>query len=245
MAILRTLWGIWVLIVWIFFQTIFFVLLILGYPFLSTTFFQKFILSFAIWCTNIYTYLWLAPVTIQGKNLLPKNTPMVIVSNHNSTYDIIVNAFALRGVIFKFLAKFELTQIPIMGYVIKHLCVCVKRNESADRQKSFNNLKESLNKGFSVLIYPEGTRNITDNILKNFYDGAFKLAKENNVPLAICVLINTKKINHPSKPLQWKWGHVHAIFPKVIMPEEHKNMDIETLKNVTYQTMLQTLEQFH
>jgi len=244
MAILRTIWGFWVLLVWLIFQTVFFIILVLGFPVLHTVFFQKFILWLEIFCTNVYNYAWLAPVKVHNKHILPKNMPMVIVSNHNSTYDIIANAYALQGIIFKFLAKYELTKPPIMGYVIKCLCICVKRNDRTDRHKSYNYMQSNLNNGFSVLVYPEGTRNLTDKPLKDFYDGAFKLAKENNVPLAICVLINTKKINHPSKPLQWSWGRVHAVFPKVISVEEHQAMTVETLKNVTYQTMLDTLQQF-
>ena len=45
-----------------------------------------------------------------------------------------------------------------------------------------------------MVIYPEGTRNRTDDPLKSFYDGAFKLAVDTHKPIMPAILFNTKKV---------------------------------------------------
>lgn len=244
MTILRSLWGIWVLITWIIPQIILFVLIIIGFPLMKYPFYQRFLLNIAFISTNFYSLAWLAFVQVKNKSILPANQTCVIVSNHTSMFDIIANAYAAQGFIFKFLAKYELTKIPIMGFVIKHMCVCVKRDSKEDRSKSYSSLKMNLANGFHVLVYPEGTRNVTNELIKPFYDGAFKLVKENNIPLVVCTLIHSNKINHPRTPMQWNWGKVIADYSMVIYPEEHEKMDVESLKNVVRTNIIDTLNKY-
>ena len=46
----------------------------------------------------------------------------------------------------------------------------------------------------SPLIFPEGTRNRTDKPLKEFYDGAFRIAIECQVPILPMVMLNIDAI---------------------------------------------------
>ena len=54
-------------------------------------------------------------------------------------------------------------------------------------------MKQSLRDGISIYLFPEGTRNKTNEPLKNFYDGAFKLAVATNAAISPAVLFNTRK----------------------------------------------------
>ncbi len=47
--------------------------------------------------------------------------------------------------------------------------------------------------GMHMCLYPEGTRNRTNEPLKTFYDGAFKLATETNTDIIPCIITGTKK----------------------------------------------------
>lgn len=61
-------------------------------------------------------------------------------------------------------------------------------------------MKSVLAAGMHMCIYPEGTRNRTAEPLKQFYDGAFKLATETKKEIMPCVIIGTKKAMPIHKP---------------------------------------------
>ena len=69
----------------------------------------------------------------------------------------------------------------------------VDRNSDASRRKSFDDMKKVLRQGMHMCIYPEGTRNRTNEPLKKFYDGAFKLAVETKTAIIPALIFNTKK----------------------------------------------------
>ena len=72
--------------------------------------------------------------------------------------------------------KWKWPKIPIFGFLYKTGSVLVDRKSEASRRESFAKMKEVLDMGLHMCIYPEGTRNKTDQPLKSFHDGAFRLA---------------------------------------------------------------------
>jgi 1-acyl-sn-glycerol-3-phosphate acyltransferase len=64
-------------------------------------------------------------------------------------------------------------------------------------------MKEVLNLGMHMCIYPEGTRNKTELPLKEFHDGAFKLAVDTGTSILPAILFNTKKVLPPGKLLYY------------------------------------------
>jgi 1-acyl-sn-glycerol-3-phosphate acyltransferase len=87
-----------------------------------------------------------------------------------------------------------------------------------------------------IFIYPEGTRNRTDEPLKEFYDGAFRLALETQVPIIAQTLIGAKKIYHPNHPLQMQPGLVHIYFDKIDTTKYGKD-EVKKLKDDVKQIM--------
>jgi 1-acyl-sn-glycerol-3-phosphate acyltransferase len=88
-----------------------------------------------------------------------------------------------------------------------------------------------------MCIYPEGTRNKTNQPLKFFHDGGFKLAIDTKKSIIPGVIFNTKKVLPPDKTF-FLWPHsiaVHFLEPLVIQPsdtvEELKKKVFETMKN--------------
>jgi 1-acyl-sn-glycerol-3-phosphate acyltransferase len=69
----------------------------------------------------------------------------------------------------------------------------VDRNSDRSRRKSFDAMKNVLAKGMHMCIYPEGTRNRSNEPIKQFYDGAFKLAMATKKEIMPCVISGTKK----------------------------------------------------
>jgi 1-acyl-sn-glycerol-3-phosphate acyltransferase len=72
--------------------------------------------------------------------------------------------------------------------------VLVDRNNKKSRQDSYRKMNEVLKMGMNMCIYPEGTRNRTEFPLKEFHDGAFRLAKETGSAIIPALIFNTKKV---------------------------------------------------
>ena len=71
------------------------------------------------------------------------------------------------------------------------------RKSPESRAESVERMRQALQSGFSILLYPEGTRNRGDQPLTDFYDGAFRLAAETGFPMAVMTLNDPRKYNDP------------------------------------------------
>lgn len=119
---------------------------------------------------------------IKGVENLPSSAqPVVYVSNHQSQADILTVFLINRQ--FRWLAKDVLFKIPFLGWAMTAAgYVPVKRGDKRSHAKCFRLAREHLSRGTSMLFFPEGTRS-RDGRLLPFKSGAFKLAKECNVPV--------------------------------------------------------------
>src|SRR5688500_11520050 len=77
------------------------------------------------WAKFLAVFLFLR-LKVEGKEKIDPQQTYVFVANHRSQLDIPLYALACRNT-FRFLAKEELTRIPLMGYVIKRLYLTVNR----------------------------------------------------------------------------------------------------------------------
>ena len=188
---------------------------------------------------NILLFFFGIRNKVRGFEQLDPNRNYIVVSNHNTAMDIIANSSAAKGRPFKFLAKAELLKAPILGANVRRLCISVDRSSSEARKKSFDAMEKCLNQKMDVLIYPEGTRNRTDQPLKQFYAGAFKLAERTGHSIAICVLKNVKQINNPDHGTWLVPGKIESVWKAPISPEG-KSMD--ELKAEVQQTIIQELK---
>jgi 1-acyl-sn-glycerol-3-phosphate acyltransferase len=84
--------------------------------------------------------------------------------------------------------------------------VLVSRKDEKSRRESFDKMKGELKKDIHICIYPEGTRNRTKEPLKQFYDGAFRLAHATKKSIIPAVILNTKKVLPIDKTFYF-WPH--------------------------------------
>ena len=164
---------------------------------------------------------------VEGRERLDPQQSYVIVGNHRSSLDFIVNAHAFPGV-FRFLAKQELLKIPVFGWVVKKMCLIVDRSSTMSRARSVVALKQHLAEGWSIFIYPEGSRNRSDAPLGQFYDGAFRIAIQTGAPVAVQTLVNISKITANGAGL-WP-GTVRVVWDTPISTEGMKSDDVAALK---------------
>jgi len=142
---------------------------------------------------SIFSALTFVRFKVHSRNIPQKNRAYVYVCNHNSYLDGVAVPLAIPGE-FKPLGKKELLDIPIFGWILKSIAVLVDRTSVESRKESIERLTKSFKRGTSILIFPEGTTNKTDQPLTPFYDGAFRLAIENRAPILPMVILNSKKL---------------------------------------------------
>jgi len=116
--------------------------------------------------------------------------PYVVVSNHESSFD----PFLLAHLPFemKYLSKKALFKIPFFGWSMWLVGdVAVDRGDKDSRGRSLDVCRDVLRRRVSVLIFPEGTRSRTSDLLP-FRHGAFRLAIEEGVDLLPLGLAGTR-----------------------------------------------------
>lgn len=146
--------------------------------------------------SRLWMFVWLrlvgCPLKVTGKEYFAKNTAYIVPCNHNSMLDIPISCPFIPGAN-KTIAKKSFTKVPLFGWFYRKGAVLVDRKNESSRRKSFEEMKKVLSGGMHMSIYPEGTRNRTDEPLKKFHDGAFKLAVATNTAIIPAVILHSKK----------------------------------------------------
>lgn len=122
-------------------------------------------------------------------------SPLIIVSNHLSSIDILLLGSYLQRE-FRWLAKAELFKVPISGWYLS-LAGHVKVHRGAAARSQNRSIKAQIHEivedGVDVLFFPEGTRS-RDGRLKPFKMGAFLAAVRENIPILPLVVRGTDQI---------------------------------------------------
>ncbi len=149
-------------------------------------------ISFSRIWMNVFLTFAGCPLSVKGrKNFKPGET-YVVVCNHNAFMDVPVSCPYIPGGN-KTIAKIELSKVPVFGLIYKTGSVLVDRKSETSRRESFSKMKEVLAMGLHMSIYPEGTRNTTNEPLKPFHDGAFRLAIDTQKKIIPTLIFNTRK----------------------------------------------------
>lgn len=148
--------------------------------------------------------------SFRGREHFRKGENYIVVCNHNSFMDVPLSSPGIPGPN-KTIAKVEMARIPLFGMVYKRGSVLVNRKSEDSRRSSYVRMREVLEKGMHMCIYPEGTRNKTGEPLQRFHDGAFKLAVETGKSVIPTVIFGTLKVL-PRKPFFFWPRKVHMHF---------------------------------
>jgi 1-acyl-sn-glycerol-3-phosphate acyltransferase len=153
---------------------------------------QKYFIAVSRLWMNVWLFLVGCPVKVSGKENFKPGKVYVVVFNHNALLDVPLSAPYVPGAN-KTIAKASFAKIPLFGLFYSRGSILVDRKDEKSRSKSFDAMKKVLAKGMHMCIYPEGARNRSDEPIKPFYDGAFRLAVATNNDIIPCVITGTKK----------------------------------------------------
>jgi 1-acyl-sn-glycerol-3-phosphate acyltransferase len=153
-------------------------------------------------------------VTMQGLEHLDSRKSYIVVSNHQSFFDI----FSLLGHLplqFRWIAKAELFRIPLLGWAMARTgYIPIERDSPKKAYRSMLQAAEKVREGVSILIFPEGTRS-PDGLLQPFKKGVFLIALKSRAPILPVAIRGTRNIMRKN---DWRAypGHVEIrIFPPI------------------------------
>jgi 1-acyl-sn-glycerol-3-phosphate acyltransferase len=187
--------------------------------------------------------LWPSGVqlTVKGKDRADPTRSYVVVSNHQSTFDIMAHFVAIPVPI-RFLAKKELFSTPVLGWALKAMdMVPVDRGV----RNSFRSVEQGARRvaelGKSIIVYPEGTRTVDGGLLP-FKKGAFAIAIRTELPVLPTTIYGADRA--------WKARHkvidggpITVMVGEPIPTEGLTDDDVDDLRDRVKQVIQDTLDE--
>jgi 1-acyl-sn-glycerol-3-phosphate acyltransferase len=158
---------------------------------------------------------------ILGREKFREGQNYIVVCNHNSMMDVPITSPGIPGAN-KTIAKQEMMKVPVFNIIYKRGSILVDRKSDQSRRESYLRMKQVLEMGMHMCIYPEGTRNKTNKPLKEFHEGAFRLAKETGKPIMPAVLFGTARMLPTRGGLSFRPGklEMHFLDPIPVTDED-------------------------
>lgn len=148
-----------------------------------------------LWSKAHLKAMGIAPV-YSGLEHAAGTAPRIFLANHLSTLDIWVLAPALP-LTTRFVAKRTLFWIPVLGQAMSVAgFIPIDRKDRASAIRSLSGASETIRRGASLILFPEGTRS-RDGRLSRFKRGAFHLALEAGVPVVPVAISGTYDVVRP------------------------------------------------
>lgn len=145
------------------------------------------------WCELLLKILGIR-IKVFSENWPERSKNYVFMCNHQSQLDIPVLESLLKDYKIRFLAKKSLFNIPFFGWGIKALgYVPVEREDPKEGLKSLLACVEKLKEGFSLVVFPEGTRSKTGELLP-FKIGGFLIPIKAGISVCPVAIWGTRNI---------------------------------------------------
>ena len=175
-----------------------------------------------------------ATFEVTGKENIPEG-PVVFAANHQGYADIPLLLTQLDKP-HPIIAKKELEKVPLMSDWMKELnCIFIDRENARQAMDSLKRANELLSEGYSVCIFPEGTR-IKGGEIKEFKGGTIRLATRAKVPIVPCCIEGTYNMLEANKgftitPAKLQLHILPAIETADLSRDEIKELD-ERLRSI-------------
>jgi len=148
-------------------------------------------------------------VFIRGREKIVPGQSYIIISNHQSEYDILALVTALK-IQFRWIIKKELRKVPLFGYALDlSRNIFIDRSNPDQAMKSIHEGLDRLPPGVGVMFFAEGTRS-GDGSIQPFKKGGFVMALEKGIPILPVTVNGSRKIL-PKKSLVFRPGTIEVV----------------------------------
>ena len=130
-------------------------------------------------------------IKISGFGSIPANGAAVVIANHISMWDPAIMFCMIRRRAY-FMAKSELFEVPLLSAILRRICVFPVKRDGVDRS-ALKKASQVLEEGHVLVIFPEGTRSRTRELLP-FKEGAAYIAHRAEAQVIPVFFDNTPKI---------------------------------------------------
>jgi 1-acyl-sn-glycerol-3-phosphate acyltransferase len=146
------------------------------------------------WVFSTIRIISLTRMDIKGTENIPDG-PVLFVPNHLSIFDVVI-LYPIMNRPSSFISKIELKKIPFLAqWMILIKAVFLDRDNIKQAIGIIIGAVDDINNGTSVIVFPEGTRSRTGEVLE-FKEGTFKIATRTDCPVVPIAISNTDKILH-------------------------------------------------
>lgn len=169
---------------------------------------------------KVWSFLVGIRYEVHGREHIDTHRPYIYIFNHTSFIDAPVIPMSIPQDL-RAIGKKELSKIPVFGFIVSRVAVWVDRKDAASRKASVEKLMDILNRGISIVVAPEGTRNNSGETLLPFQRGAFRIAVETGTAIMPMAVIGASKIMKKGSLLM-EPGKVRIYFSAPIDPKPYQ-----------------------
>lgn len=163
------------------------------------------------------------PVEVEGLEHLVPGQAYVFAANHRSNFDIFALVAVLPGR-FLWVAKKSLFQIPVLGQALSRMgSISVDRDNLRSAVRSLEQATAIVKRGVSLIIFPEGTRALTRELLP-FKKGVFIMAIKAGQPI-VPVSISGTRFIQPRGTIRMKPGPIKIVVSPPIAPQTFRRKE--------------------
>lgn len=173
-------------------------------------------------------------ITVIGHENVPVDQPVLYIGNHRSFYDILLTYVQCPGLT-GYVAKKEMESIPLLSNWMRYLyCLFLDRKDIKAGMATIRTAIEYVEKGISICIFPEGTRNKNASELNMlpFHEGSFRIATKTGCPIIPMAITNSSSIFEDQfpkiKPRKVVLEYGTPIYPETLSRDEKKSLGRHT-----------------
>ena len=142
---------------------------------------------------------------VSGFERVPRQGPVIVAGNHISNLDPVILSIALDGARTpRSLAKIEIFSVPVLGFIIRRYAGGLPLDRKRGDVGAMRAAEDVLRAGWSLMLFPEGTRSKTGEPLRP-KPGVGFLAGRTGAPVVPARLVNTHCFP-PGRPLEVRFG---------------------------------------
>lgn len=177
---------------------------------------------------SIVRFLSGTKLIVIGKENIPTDQAVLYVGNHRSYYDIILGYLAVPDMT-GFISKKEMNKIPILRKWMKAIgCLFLDRDDIRKGMQMVLDAISKIKSGISIFIFPEGTRNKSDDEFLPFHGGSLKIGEKSGCPIIPVAINGSDDVFEKHVPRITKTTVViefcPAIYPSSLEKEEKRRL---------------------